>query len=184
MRRKDSGKQRSLERGDAVRSPPSSVFSVNKLREELPASLRAGSLEEPHGTGGALCGSLWWVHALALCPPSEQQRLLVIPATHVPPHPTHLCDSSEFLHLHLISLASPRLLPHLGDALCTLSFGTITTTLPLSSLQDAVNTPFPPSSQVCLHCHLYLWSLDKDIGKRILSKWVHLPERSLELAGF
>jgi len=115
------------------------------LREELPASLRAGSLEEPHGTGRALFGTLRWFRALTLCPPSEQQRLLVIPATHVPPHPSHLCDSSEFLHLWLISLASPHLLPHLGDALCMLSFGTITTTLPLSSLQGAVNTPFPSS---------------------------------------
>lgn len=44
--------------------------------------------------------------------------------------------------------------------------------------------PFHLPSQICLHCHLYLWSLDKDTGKRILSKWVHLPARSLELAGF
>lgn len=74
---------------------------------------------EPRGTSWNRrnFGTLWWLRAIALCLPSEQQRLLVIPATHVPPHPTHLFDCSELLHLHLISLPSTLLLPHLGDSL-------------------------------------------------------------------
>lgn len=38
--------------------------------------------------------------------------------------------------------------------------------------------------QVHFHWHLYFWVIDKNIGKRILHDRIHLPSRSMELAGF
>ena len=131
-------------------------------------------------------GTLWWLRAIALCLPSEQQRLLTIPATHVPPNPTHLFwllwapPSASHLPTFHSSPSPPWWL---------FACSPLEQSQPLSLWCTALSKvqltlPFHLPSQICLHCHLYLWSLDKDIGKRILSKWVHLPERSLELAGF
>lgn len=38
--------------------------------------------------------------------------------------------------------------------------------------------------QVHFHWHLHFWVIDKNIGKRILHDRIHLPSRSMELAGF
>lgn len=38
--------------------------------------------------------------------------------------------------------------------------------------------------QVHFHWYLYFWVTDKNIGKRILHDRIHLPSRSVELAGF
>lgn len=65
--------------------------------------------------------------------------LPIVSDTHIPPHPTHLCGSSEFLSLPLVS--SPHLppLPHPRNDLHIAA-------LPLSSLHGTVNSlsTFPP----------------------------------------
>lgn len=38
--------------------------------------------------------------------------------------------------------------------------------------------------QVHFHWHLHFWVIDKNIGERILHDRIHLPSRSMELAGF
>lgn len=38
--------------------------------------------------------------------------------------------------------------------------------------------------QVHFHWHLHFWVIDKNIGERILYDRIHLPSRSVELAGF
>lgn len=38
--------------------------------------------------------------------------------------------------------------------------------------------------QVHFHWHLHFWVIDKNIGERILHDRIHLPSRSVELAGF
>lgn len=45
----------------------------------------------------------------------------------------------------------------------------------------SVGTSIP---QVCFHYHLHFRIINQNIGKRFLHEWVHLPSRSLELAGF
>ena len=145
MRREDSGKQRSLERREVVRSPSSSYLqSTNGWRNcQLPSgqgTLR-NLLEQEE---------LWNPVVVA-----SHSPLLTFRAAEAANHPSHsrpsqphpsflialsssICISSPYLPL----FSFPTLV-----TLCMFSFGTITATLPLvhSSLQGAINTPFPPS---------------------------------------
>ena len=63
--------------------------------------------------------------AVALCPPSELKMLPSVSATSICPHPTHLCDCSEFPSLCLPSLPYLLPFPSLADDLCVFSFGAI-----------------------------------------------------------
>lgn len=147
-------------------------------------SCGAGSLWEPRVIGGSLfwtLGCFFTYH----CP------LPTIRAADAANRLSHLHPSSPHPSVWLFWVPqSASCLHTVLSSPCT--FAMIFACFPLEHWQQLppwalswqLMLLFYLPSQVRLHCHLYLWGLDKDTGKRILSRWVHLHARSLELARF
>ena len=182
MRRKDWEAEKS---GEGGCSQISSLFHIFSQIEGGTAGFLQG--REPWGTSWNR-KSFVWNPAVVACP----HPLPTFKAAEAASHPSHVRPSPPQPSLrllwvppsaaHLPSLPSSPSLPWMLFAHSPLEQSQPLSLWALSKVQ--LTLPFHLPSQICLHCHLYLWSLDKDIGKRILSKWVHLPKRSLELAGF